>query len=95
MLKPVILVCAFVCMHVFPAILGTPKGENQDFPTAQIVKILPAMQDTRFDPWVRKIPWRTEWLPTPVFLPGEPNGQRSLMGYSPWGRTESDTTEAA
>ena len=39
----------------------------------------------RFDPWVRKIPWRRKWLPTPVFLPGESHGQRSLVGYSPWG----------
>jgi len=38
-----------------------------------------------FNPWVRKIPWRREWLPTPVFLPGESHGQRSLAGYSPWG----------
>ena len=36
--------------------------------------------------WVRKIPWRREWLPTPVFLPGEFHGQRSLVGYSPWHR---------
>ena len=39
-----------------------------------------------FNPWVRKIPWRREWQPTPVFLPGESHGQRSLVGYSPWGR---------
>ena len=38
-----------------------------------------------FDPWVRKIPWRRAWQPTPVFLPGESHGQRSLGGYSPWG----------
>ena len=38
-----------------------------------------------FDPWIRKIPWRREWQPTPVFLPGEPHGQRSLEGYSPQG----------
>ena len=37
----------------------------------------------RFDPWVGKIPWRTAWQPTPVFLPGESHGQRSLEGYSP------------
>jgi len=42
----------------------------------------------RFSPWVGKIPWRgipwrREWQPTPVFLPGESHGQRSLMGYSP------------
>ena len=46
-----------------------------------------------FDPWVRKIPWRREWQPTPVFLPGEFHGQGSLAGYSPWGCKESDMTE--
>ena len=45
-----------------------------------------------FSPWVGKIPWRRAWLPAPVFLPGEFHGQRSLVGYSPWGHTESDTT---
>ena len=39
------------------------------------------------------IPWRREWHPTPVFLPGEFHGQRSLVRYSPWGCKESDTTE--
>ena len=38
-----------------------------------------------FDPWVRKILWRRKWQPTAVFLPGESQGQRSLVGYSPWG----------
>ena len=38
-----------------------------------------------FDPWVRKIPWRRKWQPSPVFLPGEFHGQRSPAGYSPWG----------
>ena len=46
-----------------------------------------------FDPWVGKIPWRRAWQPTPVFLPGESPGQRNLVGYSPWGHKESDTTE--
>ena len=46
-----------------------------------------------FVPWVRKIPWRREWQPTPVFLPGEFQGQRILVGYSPWGHKELDTTE--
>ena len=46
-----------------------------------------------FDPWVRKIPWRRKWQPTPVFLPGEFHGQRSLVGYSPRGFKESDRTE--
>ena len=47
----------------------------------------------RFDPRVRKIPWRRAWQPTPVFLPGESHRQRSLAGHSPWGGKESDTTE--
>ena len=47
----------------------------------------------RFNPWVGKIPWRREWQPTPVFLPGECHGQRSMVGYSPWGYKESDMTE--
>ena len=59
---------------------------------AQMVKSLPAMEETGFDLWVRKIPWKRVWLPTLVFLPGEFHGQRSLVGYSPWGHKESDTT---
>ena len=47
-----------------------------------------------FNPWVGKIPWRRKWQSTLVFLPGEYHGQRSLVGYSPQGRKESDTTEA-
>ena len=46
-----------------------------------------------FDLWVGKIPWRRAWQPSPVLLPGESHGQRSLAGYSPWGRKESDTSE--
>ena len=51
--------------------------------------------DTRrgFNPWVGKIPQRRAWQPTPVFLPGESHGQRSLVGYSPQGGKESDMTE--
>ena len=46
------------------------------------------------DPWVRKIPWRRAWQPTPIFLPGESHGQRSLVGCTIHRVTESDTTEA-
>ena len=46
-----------------------------------------------FDPWVGKIPRRKKWHPTLVFLPGQSHVQRSLVGYSPWGCKESDTTE--
>ena len=49
-------------------------------------------RDVGWDPWVRKIPWRRKWLPTLVFLPGESDGQRSLAGYSLWGRKELDIT---
>ena len=60
---------------------------------AQMVKNLPAMQETGFDPWVGKIPWRRKWHPTLVLWPGEFHGQRSLMGYSPKGHKESDMTK--
>jgi len=46
-----------------------------------------------FDHWVGKILWRREWLPTPVFLPGEFHGLRNLVGFRPWGHKESDTIE--
>ena len=55
---------------------------------AQQVKNPPAVQETQdmvFDPWVRKMPWRRKWQPTPVFLPGKSYGQKSLVGYSPLG----------
>jgi len=48
-----------------------------------------------FNPWVGKIPWKRAWLPTPVFLPGESHGQRSLESCGPWGHKESDTTTEA
>ena len=61
---------------------------------AQMVKNL-HLQCRRpgINPWIKKIPWKREWLPTPVFLSGESHGQRNLVGYSPWGRKELDTTE--
>ena len=46
-----------------------------------------------FDPWIRKIPWRRKWQPTPIFLPGESPGQRKLAGYSPWDHTDLGRTE--
>ena len=48
----------------------------------------------RFSPWFGTIPWRREWQPTSVFVPGESHRQRSLVGCSPWGLIESDTTGA-
>ena len=58
---------------------------------AQRIKRLPVMQETRFDPWVGKIPWRRKWQPTPVFLPGESYGQRSMAGYIVHGVAKSQT----
>ena len=52
---------------------------------AQKVKLCPQCRRPGFDPWVGKIPWRRKWQPTPVLLPGESHGQRSLVGYSPRG----------
>jgi len=46
-----------------------------------------------FDPWVRNIPWRKPWQPTPVFLLGKFHGQRGLVDYSPWGCKDLDMTE--
>ena len=64
---------------------------------APVVKNPPAnAADMRcsFDSWVRKIPWRRIWQPSPVFSPGETYGWRSLMGDSLWGLKELDMTEA-
>ena len=61
-----------------------------------MVKSLPANAGHKrcwFDPWIRKISWRRKWQRTPIFLPGKYHGQRSLVGYSPRGPKELDTTE--
>ena len=64
------------------------------FPGGSVVKNLPANAgDGGSTPYVRKIPWKRKWQPTPVFLPGKPHGQKSLLGHSPWDHKESDTTE--
>ena len=60
---------------------------------AQTVKRLSTMWETRVRSLGQKVPWRRKWQSTPVLLPGKSHGQRSLVGYSPWGRKESDTTE--
>ena len=62
------------------------------FPDGSAVK-KPLSRRQSFDPWVGKIHWRREWLPTPVLLPEEFHEQRSLVGYSLWGCKELDTTE--
>ena len=59
----------------------------------QMVKNPPVMQETRVRSLGREDPLEKGWLHTPVFLPGKSYGQKSLVGYSPWGRKELDTTE--
>ena len=61
---------------------------------AQQVKKPPEMQVIQVQFWVRKIPWRRKWQPTPVFLPEKSHGQGSLVGYSPKGCKELDTLNA-
>ena len=51
------------------------------------------MQERRVQRLGKEDPWRRKWQPAPLFLPGKPYGQRSLVGYSPWGHKESDVTE--
>ena len=77
---------------------NTIKGHYGGFPGHASGKE-PACQCRRrkrqdFDPRVEKIPWRRAQQPTPIFLPGESHGQRSLVVYSLWGYKESDMTEA-
>ena len=54
------------------------------FPVPQWLTFRLPSRRSKFNPWVRKIPWRRKWQPAPVFLTGKSHGQRSLVGYSPW-----------
>ena len=72
-----------LCLSFFP---GSTSGKGTIYQCRK-------RKRHRFHPWVGKIPWRRAWQPTPVFLPGESHGQRSLVGYSPWGCKESDMNE--
>ena len=67
--------------------------ESWHFSSSPSTNKYPQWRSCRFNPWVRKISWRRKWQPTPVDLPGKSHGQRSLVGYSPQGRKESDTTK--
>ena len=69
---------------------GFPCGSSGKEPVCQCRRL----KKRGFEPWVRKIPWRRAWKSTPVFLPGECHGQRSLAGCSPQGHKQSDMTEA-
>ena len=86
-----------ILLHVFTfffSSLPPPRASKE----ALVVKNLPACRYRRIkrlslDPWVGKIPWNRKWQPTPGFLPGESHGQRSLVGYSPQGCRELNTTD--
>ena len=82
-----VCVCVCVCIYIYVYIYIWASL------VARVVKNPPTMQETWVQTLVGKVLWRKEWLPTPAFLPGEFYGQRSLVGYSPWGLKESDTTE--
>ena len=60
--------------------LGFSGGTSDKEPSCQCRRC----KSHRFDPWIRKTPWRKPWQPTPVFLPGQSYGQRSLVGYGPY-----------
>ena len=78
--------------------LNPRYGDSEGFPGGSEVKNPPPnaghARDTGSVPGSGRFPWRRTWQPTAVFLPGEFHGQRSLLGYSPYSRTELDTTEA-
>ena len=89
------------CLQSFPGLsLSHSLSYFRASLVAQLVKKKKKKKKTRlqcrklwFNSWAGKIPWRRAWQPTPVFLPGESHGQRSLADYSPWGHKESDTAE--
>ena len=74
-----------------------PGQGAKGFLGGSVVKNPPAIagvsEDTSLIPGSRRFPWRRKWQPTPVFLPGESHGQRSLVGCSPRGHKELDMTE--
>ena len=71
--------CSAVCLGVgLLDHMGFPGGSDGKYSACNAGGL-------RFEPRVRKIPWRREWLPTPLLLPGEFQGQRSLAVYKPWG----------
>ena len=74
-------------------ILQTVASPQTSTQVAHWLRIHLPSRRCRLEPWVRKIPWRWKWQPFPIFMPGKSHGWRSLVGCSPWGREESNTTE--
>ena len=77
--------------NISKSITGFPGATSSEEPSCQCRRC----NRPGFDPWVGKIPWRRAWQPTPVSLPGDSHGQRSLLGYSLWGYRKSDTCSQA
>ena len=77
----------FSCTYIYKGFPGGTVAKKKS--TCQCRRY----QRLGFVPWVRKIPWRRRWQPSPVFLPGEFHGQKILAGYSPWGRKELNIAE--
>ena len=75
--------------HIAVLIMGFPGGTSGKEPACHCRR----HKKHGFDPWVGKLPWRKARQPTPVFLPRESHEQKSLVGYSPQGSTETDPAE--
>ena len=96
--QPGLELCHSLCGFWHVKIRGR-QGSSGASLVAETVKNLPTVQEIwvcrrlRFSPWIRKIPWRRAWQPTPVSLPGKSFGQRNPVGCSQWGHKELDTTE--
>ena len=71
---------------------GHKESDTMEHTCTPFIMITEA-QKCGFDPWFRRIHWRRKWLPIPAFLLGKFHGQRHLLGYTPWGRKESDMSE--
>ena len=88
------VICPFLLWLPIPLMLpsATSQGKRSAFKGVVVLAVTnpPAnagdIKRHGFDPWARKISWRRKWQPTPVYLPAESLGQRSLAGYSPRGR---------
>ena len=79
--------------HFHRATIYLSNSTIYSLPWWLVVKYCLQCRGRGFYPWVGKIPCSRKWQPTPMFLPGESHGQRSLVGYSPWTQKESDTTQ--
>ena len=80
----VVQLCVYIYTHTH--VWGFPGGSGGKAPTCNA-------GDVGLIPGLGRFPWRREWQPTPVLLPGELHGQRRLGGYSLWGHKELDTSE--